>query len=211
MDPFLDFIVRELKERHGCHTVVLYGSRARGEENPESDYDVLAFRDSEERSSDCREIDGLFLDAHIYPASGIEGREKDFRQLHRGRVLVDREGLGARLLTKVDEIIAKGPEPVAAHDIQLRRTWYQKTLKRIERGDAEGKLRRAMLLMNAIDDYFDFRRKWVMGPRLSFQWLREHDPIAYALFEKALSPTATGAELKALTDKIVEAQPQGVS
>ncbi len=204
MDPFLQTIVDSLREAHGCHTVFLYGSRARGEENPASDYDLLAFRDEGPRISDCRQIDGRYLDAHIYPASEVAGHEKDFRQLYKGLVLLDKDDLGARLLASIDALMARGPEPVAADQLQLRRVWYEKTIKRIERGDAEGQYRRAMLLMNATDDYFDFRKRWVMGPRLSFQWLRENDPIAFTLFEQALAPTSTLAELAALVAKVVE-------
>lgn len=196
MDPFLDVIVGALVEQHGCHTVVLYGSRARGEENPQSDYDVLGFKDAGGKVSDCRCIDGRYLDAHLYPAGDVDGKAKDFRQLFKGRVLRERDGFGTRLLAQVDAVVAAGPEAVAADQLQLRRVWYEKTLKRIARGDAEGDLRRAMLLMNAIDDYFDFRRLWVWGPRLSFQWLRDNDAAAYAVFERALKP---GADLAALT------------
>jgi len=203
MDPFLAFAIRALQEEHRCHTVVLYGSRARGEENPESDYDLLAFRDDGPKISDCREVNGRYLDAHIYPAKDLDGREKEFRQLHHGQVLLDHEGVGARLLARINEIMAGPPEPVAADQLQLRRVWYEKTLRRIERGDPEGNYRRAMLLMNATEDYFDFRNLWVLGPRLSFKWLRENAPDSYATFETALKPGASAAELRALVDAVV--------
>lgn len=168
MDAFLDFAVQLLRQEHVCEVIVLYGSRARGEENPESDYDLLAFR-----------------------------------TVHHGRVLLDKDGIGERLIARIDEIMAGKPEPIAADQLQLRRVWYEKTLKRIERGDAEGNYRRAMLLMNATEDYFDFRNLWVLGPRLSFSWLRENDPRAYATFEIALKPGASSAELRALVDAVV--------
>jgi predicted nucleotidyltransferase len=39
---------------YGCHTVILYGSRARGDATAESDYDVLGVRDSGEAIRDAR-------------------------------------------------------------------------------------------------------------------------------------------------------------
>ncbi len=43
-DPILQYLFTELTDRHGCHTVILYGSRARRDFSDESDYDVVGFR-----------------------------------------------------------------------------------------------------------------------------------------------------------------------
>lgn len=45
MNPFLISITKRFKEGHGCHTVILYGSRARGDFNDSSDWDVIGFRE----------------------------------------------------------------------------------------------------------------------------------------------------------------------
>ena len=36
-------IASDLKEKHHCHTVILYGSRARGDYTDTSDYDIAGF------------------------------------------------------------------------------------------------------------------------------------------------------------------------
>ena len=45
-DPVLQQIIDELRATHGCHTFILYGSRARGDFTPSSDYDILGIRPS---------------------------------------------------------------------------------------------------------------------------------------------------------------------
>lgn len=43
---------------HGCHTVLLYGSRATSDFDVKSDYDICAFREEAEEICDCDYIDG---------------------------------------------------------------------------------------------------------------------------------------------------------
>jgi predicted nucleotidyltransferase len=66
-DPFLTQFLDVLREEHGCHTVILYGSRARGDAGPESDYDLLGVRERGESVRDTRVVDGAFLDAFVHP------------------------------------------------------------------------------------------------------------------------------------------------
>jgi uncharacterized protein len=44
-EPTLARLVDEIVTRHGCHTVVLYGSRALGTATSESDWDMLGIRE----------------------------------------------------------------------------------------------------------------------------------------------------------------------
>lgn len=46
-DAVLQFIVDELISLHHCHTIILYGSRARGDFTVTSDYDVAGIREKE--------------------------------------------------------------------------------------------------------------------------------------------------------------------
>ena len=50
----LEAITQELCDQHGCHTVILYGSRARGDATEASDYDILGIRDSGVSFRDAR-------------------------------------------------------------------------------------------------------------------------------------------------------------
>jgi len=50
-DPAL---IDELRRVHGVHTLLLYGSRARGDATPESDIDVAGYADVAETTRDAR-------------------------------------------------------------------------------------------------------------------------------------------------------------
>jgi uncharacterized protein len=58
-------IVQYIQEKYRCHTIILYGSRARGESTNTSDYDIIAIREQGEFERDCRFFDGFYLDAFI--------------------------------------------------------------------------------------------------------------------------------------------------
>ncbi len=97
-----------LRERHGCTAVLLYGSVARGEDGPESDVDVLGFREADGHDNDTSEFVGRLLDAWIKPVGeleaavggGPEAREP-FLHVAGGIPLADPQGLLARLLAQV--------------------------------------------------------------------------------------------------------------
>jgi len=52
-ETLIQTLSEELQRRHGCHAVILYGSRARGDETSDSDYDLAGFR-SARRSAQRR-------------------------------------------------------------------------------------------------------------------------------------------------------------
>jgi hypothetical protein len=184
----------ELVEGHGCHTVILYGSYARGDATEASDYDLAGLwgQDGTLRVAHTRH--GGYLDAFIYPEAVVEAPVDDLLKLHGGRVLVQRDGLGDRLLARVAERFAQGPEPWPADDRAAVKAWIGKMLPRIARGDAEGHYRRAMLLYQLLD-YFRAQNRWYLGPKASFAALSAEDPTAYRAFEAALAP---GADLDAV-------------
>jgi predicted nucleotidyltransferase len=95
-DPILRRLRHALDELYGerLERVVLFGSRARGDANEESDYDVAVFlKDLTDR---WRELDRLaalradfleeadvFIDAKPYPAGGYRDRTTLMREIRR--------------------------------------------------------------------------------------------------------------------------------
>lgn len=73
-DPILVSIVSELKDRYHCHTIVLYGSRARGSISPTSDYDVVGIRRRASKTRLAKKQMGFYWDVFVYP-------EKDLQRL----------------------------------------------------------------------------------------------------------------------------------
>jgi hypothetical protein len=202
-DPLIRQIADELRERHGCHTVILYGSRARGDQRPNSDYDLLGIRDGGERMRDARLWRGAYLDLFIYPEQLVEQPDETMLQWLGGVVLFQKSQIGDTLLARLDELFRAGPAPLPPDERQTRRVWAGKMLERAREGDAEANYRRAWLLTALLEDYFQLRDQWYLGPKRSLAWLREHDPSAYAAFDTALQPGASLDQIAALIGHVL--------
>jgi len=202
-DPILELAVRELVEKHRCHTAILYGSRSRGDWTEESDYDLIGFRDEGEKIRDARIINGKFLDAFVYPIQDVLGQERNFLQIRNGTILLEKDRFAGNLLKTLDALFAEGPKPLPEDELQTIRVWIRKMLGRIAKGDIEGNYRRAWLQFDLLESYFNLRKTWYLGPKESFRWLTEHDPKALGLFDRALQPGATLADLEQLASWIL--------
>jgi predicted nucleotidyltransferase len=197
----LSEITRLLVDRHKCHTVILYGSRARGAADESSDWDVLGVRAEGPSIREALSLGDAWLDAFIHPESHFEKLDEGTLRFLGGRVLVDQHGFGKRLLERVAAFEKQGPPPLA--DEAAIRAWYPKMLARIARGDIEARYRRAWLRFDALEAWFRLRRMWYRGPKESFAYLAAHDPAAYAVFARALDPAATDDDLAALVASVL--------
>lgn len=202
-DPLIRQIADELRERHGCHTVILYGSRARGDQRPNSDYDLLGIRDGGERMRDARLWHGAYLDLFIYPEQLVDRPDETMLQWLGGVVLFQKGQVGDTLLARLEALFRAGPAPLPPDERQTRRVWAGKMLERAREGDAEANYRRAWLLTALLEDYFQLRDQWYLGPKRGLAWLREHDQSAYAAFEAALQPGASLDQIAALIGHVL--------
>jgi len=71
-DPFLVELVQELIDKNKCHTVILYGSRARGDATPQSDYDLMGVRKSGKKYRVAEKRNGIYLDIFVYPEMDLK-------------------------------------------------------------------------------------------------------------------------------------------
>jgi uncharacterized protein len=190
-DYCLTAIVDELYRTASCHTIILYGSRARNTHTQESDYDILAVRAVGQSTRDARLWNGAYLDIFIYNEQDIVDIDTSFLRIRGGVLLRELQDFGHRLLDKVEQLYASSPAPLSEQEIELRRLWYQKMLKRIAQGDIEANYRRVWLLYALLEDYFALRQKWYLGSKASWEWLQTYHPDAYNAFAVALEPNAT--------------------
>jgi len=198
-------LLEELQRVHGAHTVILYGSRARGDATADSDIDVAAFAEVAATTRDARLWRGLYLDGFVYPTTVASAATLDDEMLKLvgGRVLLDERGLAGPLLDRIAALDREPPPPATEDHRQMLRMWARKMLVRIQRGDVEAHYRRHWLLYQLLDDYFTLRGERYRGPKLALASLNAQAPATFAAFERALAPGAPLAALEALVEHVV--------
>ena len=186
----------------GCHTAVLYGSRARGDATSASDWDVAGFRDEGAAERDARPFLDTTLDAWLYPTAKAE-QPAELLHLHGGRVLFERGGAGQRVLERVREHFDRGPGALPAWDAEQRRGWAGKCIERARLGGPEGDFRRHWLLVELLEMYFLLRDRWFLGSKVALAELAARDPDDHAAFARALAPGASLDDIEALTERVI--------
>lgn len=188
--------VERLRSR-GCHTVLLSGSRARGDATATSDWDLIGIRRSGPQERDATFVDGAYLDAWLLAEVDVENAGEALVFVHGARVVIESSGWGTRLLARVAQVAASPPPPLSATERELRVSWFKKTLGRAGRGDVEGDYRRVWLLSDSLEGWFLFRGVRYRGPKNALLELAKRDPAAYALAAAAFAPTASLADVDA--------------
>jgi hypothetical protein len=188
MDRLLSRVVADLQERYSPHTIILYGSRARGDCTPSSDIDVVCFVEGTTTIQDARDFEGFYLDAWIYGSDAISASTDDLLRLGDGYCLYDAEGRGAVFLQELQQRIQKGPKQLSVSEIQHTKQWVKKMLHRAKNSDIESLYRRYWLAVDLLQIYFDLRGIWYFGPKKSLVWLKEHDSMGYQLFSQVYQP-----------------------
>jgi ribosomal-protein-alanine N-acetyltransferase len=203
-NPLLPKIVEDLRRHDRCHTAILYGSRARGDATPTSDYDILGVRAEGPIERDARLWSGVYLDLFFYPEKKLLEPDESMLHLLDGRVLFEKDNLGTRFLERLQAIFAAGPKALPPDEVNSRRVWAWKMLERARIGDSEGHFRRHWLLEALLEDFFRLRNKWYRGPKESFRYLKAEESIAFEAFEAALKPSASLEDIENLVFMVTQ-------
>jgi hypothetical protein len=205
----IERLVSQVMDAHGCHTAIVYGSRARGDATPDSDLDLLCVREGGVAFRDARVVDGVYLDAFIYPESALATLDPAFLRILGGTVVRERDGFGTALLARVREMHDRGPPETPEDERRALVVWSQKMLDRVRAraNDVAANYRRMQLLVRALEDYFALRGTWFRGEKEAFAWLRQHDAATYARFERAAEPSASDAALADLVRAVYRPDP----
>jgi hypothetical protein len=206
-DPLVAELSEDLRLRHGCHTAILYGSRAAGDARQDSDYDLAGFGSTAATYRDARKLRGAYVDIFVHPDARLANPSPDLLSLRGGVVLFEKDGGGTRLLAHLEEMFRRGPERLADDEIAVRRVWAWKMLLRASHPDIEADYRRTWLLMMLLEDYFALRQRWYLGPKPSFAWLAANEPDAHAAFAAALKPGAGLEAIRRLVEVVAGPEP----
>lgn len=204
-DSVLQSIVDELTTRYHCHTVVLYGSRARGDFTQSSDYDVAGITQSHKKQRIARfdEKNQVYHDIFIHPESDFNTISDEHLCIADGIVIVEKAHFGTDLLKKLSAIVTT-PQPITSEEMTVRKVWYQKMLARASTRDLEGRYRHIWAIFTILEDYFAFRGVRYQGPKKAFKYLEIHDPETLSLFDKALTNANDLDALDKLITRVIE-------
>lgn len=205
----LGALIDDLRRRHAGHTILLYGSHARGDATPDSDVDVASYTDATPAPRrDARRWRDTYVDGFVYPTATLTApADVDALRLRGARILVDERGLARPYLAALEALHARGPAPLSADDAQMRRAWAHKTLARIARGDAEAHYRHHQLVFELFPDLYALRGVWFPGPKPALAELARTEPALHAIVTAAFAPGASLAALTAYVHAIAGATP----
>lgn len=203
-DVVLRLIVEELKNKYHCHTVILYGSRARGDYTLTSDYDVAGISQAGEKQRIARfdDLHKVYHDIFVYSENDFSPLQEEHLNMVDGKVIVQANNFGSNLLNQLKHFLNE-PALISENEIQVRKVWYKKMASRAEVGDLEGKYRHIWAIFTILEDYFVFAGIRYQGPKKAFQYLEQHDPSTLALFRKALGNTQDIDSLNKLIANII--------
>ena len=201
-EQILDSIIKELKIKHRCHTVVLYGSRARGQTTLTSDYDVIGVCKRGAKTRIAKKQRGQYWDVFVYPEKDLRKLTEQHLSWKHARVIYENGTYGRRLLKKIENLLKKPFKRHPQYEINITKVWAQKELDRCRVKDIQGLYRRAEFHNALIDHYFCVRQKRFWGPKEGFAWIAKNDPRTYSLIARSLQHPTNLSFLKAAASRV---------
>lgn len=201
-DPILNSIVKTLIKKYSCHTVILYGSRARGLITPTSDYDVVGVRRVGEKLRIAKRQKGLYWDVFVYPEKDLRKLDESHFSWKGAKIIYEKGNYGRGLLKRIDKLLKSPFKLHPQYEIDITKVWAQKELDRCRMKDVQGFYRRAEFQNALIEHYFFMRQKRFLGPKEAFEWLKQNDPKVFRLVLRTLKYPTNLTFLKAAASKV---------
>ncbi|HPE94935.1 MAG TPA: nucleotidyltransferase domain-containing protein [Bacillota bacterium] len=198
-------IIAYLTEKYTPDVIIAYGSFADGTNGANSDFDALVITGAQcAGQHDTSQICETLLDVFIYAPEEFAGIDASrYVQLYGGRLVLDKTGLGAKLMTAVNEYVAARllelRSPKAQKENITAVEWCEKMLLRTARNDAEGFYRWHWLLTDSLEIYSGISGIFYFGPKKTLIHMMQNDIKAYKIYLAALRTMDGGALMEWIT------------
>ncbi len=178
-----DGVIALQQQLRGLKAVLLYGSRARGCQHFDSDYDLLVL--AEESSSELRrDYEGLDLDIEVVDHK-LFGEPLESRlYLVPGRLIWCQEDRFVEWLAQLEQFRQAGP---ASWDIPQRRrqaAWLSRMWRRSQPKGCQAALRQAQLASSLPELAVQFLGGWPGGFQQDLDFLARHWPELGSLLQE---------------------------
>lgn len=184
----MEEILKYVQQEYAPLSIILYGSYANGTKDVNSDFDALVISHNHDQYHDTSFINGIQLDVFVYPASFFEGDFdcNDFIQIFDGKIMIDSNGIGKSLQSRVLSCLQNRPHKTIAEN-QANIDWCVKMFERTKRHDAEGMFRWHWVLTDSLEIFCDIAQHPYLGPKKTLKWMEEKHSTAFHYYENALS------------------------
>ena len=184
----MEQIIDYLKKKYNPLSIILYGSYASGTNNLNSDFDALVISCDHEQFHDTSFVNGVQLDAFVYPASFFDGNYNcnDFIQIFDGKIIMDTEEKAKTLQNRVLSHLQNLPRKTNT-EIKANVDWCIKMFERVKRCDTEGMFRWHWVLIDSLEIFCDLAQQPYWGPKKSLKWMEKNHPYAFTSYKSALN------------------------
>lgn len=180
-----EYIVNYLNKKYNPLSIIIYGSYSNNSFDEFSDFDCIIIVDKKIKGHDNTKINNVVLDCFIYTVEEVNTMDLDnFVPIYFGNIIKD-NGLGEELKKRVIKYVLEN----SITDLEEKnfiKSWYKKTLRRIEKNDDEANYRALIILLSSLEDYYKLRDMFYFGSKLAIEYLKKNDVEGYILFKKAI-------------------------
>lgn len=202
-DPIMRTAVAWLVTHKNCHTVLLFGSHARGDATKNSDYDLVGIKSNGPHERIGKKKNGAFLDIHIFNTAHLRRLDNSYQFLADAILVHSQSRYGQNLIKRLRALIQTKPKRPTKQEQQFEILWIEKMLERAAAADLEGYYRRYWLLHELPAIYFKHRGLLYQGSKQAFRWLEQNDIATHQAFIKAYKKPESLVVLRHLVTRVV--------
>jgi predicted nucleotidyltransferase len=195
MNKAIDTFLEHLKQRTDVLGIIMFGSRARGNNRPDSDVDLVVIASVGFRRAVEYHEGQAFEIIYTTGKSALaywKNHPDDAAGLWAvAKVLYDKDKTISKLKNKVNKVLKKGKGPIDEHQLGQFRFDAEDTLKYVEYMIEHDPVTANLILTNKVftltELFFNIRQMWIPAPKQRLSKIKEISPDLYALLSEFYS------------------------